>query len=155
MVHTILFQDLMESLSTPENFLLTAGTEHSSVSEFKMNIISFSNARPKVFVKASYTWLTTQNVCFHCESLPLCTDQVSSTGSVTHALCIKVDTYQTPALIMNHLGVWTSLEQHLMITETSERPRDNYLNQQGLRVVVFKDSNRLSWGGSWVHTLLQ
>ena len=46
-----LFQHLLESLSTPENFLLTAGMEHSSDSEYE--IISFSKAKPEVFCQSS------------------------------------------------------------------------------------------------------
>ena len=49
MVHTILFQHLLESLSTPQNFLLKAMMEHSLVSEFKMIMIPFFKVPPELF----------------------------------------------------------------------------------------------------------
>ena len=90
MHHTL--QHLLESLSSPENFLLIAWTEYSSVSEYKMIIVSFYKDPPEAFAKAPCTWFTTKCVCFHCESLPLGMDQGSSAGIVTHASSIKVDT---------------------------------------------------------------
>ena len=52
MVHTIFLQYLLESLSTPENFLFRSGQSISLVSEYKMIIISLCQAPSEVFVKA-------------------------------------------------------------------------------------------------------
>ena len=104
MVYTILLQHLLESLSTSENFLLTAGMEHSSVSEYEMNINSFSKALPDVFAKSSLH-VVHYTMCVSSQLSPLGTDQVSSASSVTNASCIKVDTSQAPALNMSFLGV--------------------------------------------------